>query len=133
MSGCGARRRAGPWTLRPQSRRMQQKVWHPVLRLGHDASQQSAPSRSNASLSCHSFSKAVAWKSRAAAATTVAAAQHTRKCACCAVAGDVFISGFAHVPEAEALCVCDTAGRLLMVDCASRAVEEVGLSKTHKI
>ena len=35
------------------------------------------------------------------------------------------ITGFAHVPEAGALCVSDASGRLLMIDTETRAIEEV--------
>jgi hypothetical protein len=47
---------------------------------------------------------------------TVRAMQHT---------GTSNITGFAHVPEAGALCVSDASGRLLMIDTETRAIEEV--------
>ena len=39
--------------------------------------------------------------------------------------GTCDITGFAHVPEAGALCVSDASGRLLMIDTETRAIEEV--------
>ena len=42
--------------------------------------------------------------------------QHTGTCQ---------ITGFAHVPEAGAVCVSDANGRLLMIDTETRAIEEV--------
>lgn len=50
-----------------------------------------------------------------------------------AAAGAAAITGFAHVLEAGALCVSDAAGRLLMIDMETRAIEEVrlGLNRLH--
>lgn len=39
--------------------------------------------------------------------------------------GTCNITGFAHVPEAGAVCVSDASGRLLMIDTETRAIEEV--------